>query len=129
MTRLTWLPRIHFLRAAEAEWRAENKWAREWVRGHGQVSGSARARCIRASAWDKCSEAGSRVQSLSPSLRWSFAPSLHREPTADQNYPSPAPAPAPALNKHAVQPLRAAAHPSQRISATFARPVKLSVFI
>lgn len=97
---------------------------RERERGHGRVSGSARARCVRASARDECSGAGSRAQSLSPSLRWSSAPSLHRQPTADRNYPSPAPA----LNKHAVQPRRAAAHPSQRISATFARPVKLSVF-
>lgn len=74
--------------------------ARERVRGHGQVSGSARARCVRAAARDEWSGTGSRAQSLSPSLRWSSAPSLHREPTADRNYPSPAPA----LNKHAVQP-------------------------
>lgn len=79
--------------------------ARERVRGHGQVSGSARARCVRAAARDEWSGAGSRAQSLSPSLRWSSAPSLHRKPTADRNYPSQAPASA--LNKHAVQPQRA----------------------
>lgn len=113
-----------FLRTTEAEL-VQKICARERVRGHGRVSGSARARCVRA-ARDECSEAASRVQSLSPSLRWSSAPSLHQEPTADRNYPSPAPASA--LNKHSVQPQRAAAHPSQRISATFARPVKLSGF-
>lgn len=110
-----------------ADWSAVQRiCARETVCGHGRVSGSARARGVRAAARDECSGAGSRAQSLSPSLRWSCAPSLHREPTADRHYPSPAPAPA--LNKHGVQPRRAAAHPSQRISATFARPVKLSGF-
>lgn len=114
------------LREAEWDWSVENVCARAGCAVTGRSPGVLVPAVSAPSLVDECSGAGSRAQSLSPSLRWSSAPSLHREPTADRNYPSPAPAPP--LNKHAVQLQRAAAYPSHRISACFARPVKLKVF-